>query len=67
MDYVKPSPRNSDQSNKLLPLEQLTQAQINAMNKKLGVHLNKKQLMSILNTIQTTDRKTGLKKKDPIL
>jgi hypothetical protein len=34
----------------------LTQAQINSLNKKLGLKLNKKQVSSILNTLQVTDR-----------
>lgn len=52
MDYVQPSPRSIERGQKHLSPENLTQTQINALNKKLGIKLNKKQLTSILSTIQ---------------
>lgn len=54
LDYVQPSPRQFDPPT--ASPERMTQAQINALNKKLGVKLNKKQLVSIMNTIQDSDR-----------
>lgn len=55
MDVVQPSPRTNDRAQKHLSPDHMTKHQIDALNKKLGVKLDKKQLAAILKEIEDAE------------
>jgi hypothetical protein len=54
MDVVQPSPRSPERVRHLSP-DHMTKHQIDALNKKLGVKLDKKQLAAILKSIEDAE------------